>query len=116
VFALFANDRFKYTSMKGFCEDLDEGKFSLPLIHTFHNTAYAMELRGLLQRRRVEGSLTTEQKHMVLEHMKEAGSLEYTLRVLKTLYDAIEAEISRLESVFGKRNYELRLMVDVLKV
>jgi ophiobolin F synthase len=102
--------------MKGFCEDLDEGKFSLPLIHALHHTPYTMELRGILQRRRVVGSLTLEQKQIVLEHMKKAGSLDYTRGILQTLHDATEAEITRLEGTFGKPNYELRLLLDVLRV
>jgi hypothetical protein len=53
---------------------------------------------------------------MILERMKDAGSLDHTLRVLNTLYDAIEAEISRLEDGFDEKNFELRLMVKVLKV
>jgi geranylgeranyl pyrophosphate synthase len=102
--------------MKGFCEDLDEGKHSLPLIHVLHNTPYAMELKGILQQRKIKGRLTVEQKSMILERMKDAGSLGYTLRVLNTLYDAIEAEISSLEDGFDKKNFELRLMVEALRV
>ena len=75
-----------------------------------------MELRGVLQRRRSNGSLTLEQKDIVVEHLRDAGSLEYTRGVLQTLHDATEAEITRLEGVFGKRNFELRLMLDVLQV
>ena len=102
--------------MKGFCEDLDEGKYSLPLIHALHNTPYIMQLRGILQHRRFGGSLTPEQKQVILEQMKAAGSLEYTLQALKTLYAEIETEIVRLESTFGKENFELRLVLNVLKL
>ncbi|KAI1347164.1 isoprenoid synthase domain-containing protein [Xylaria sp. FL0043] len=45
-------DNKQYTAQKGFCEDLDEGKFSLPLIHALAHTDKGLQLRGLLHERR----------------------------------------------------------------
>ncbi|KAF2105873.1 fusicoccadiene synthase [Lophiotrema nucula] len=106
----------EYTAQKGFCEDLDEGKFSLPLLHALHITPHPAILRGLLQQRRYMGFLTREQKELVLEQMKQCGSLDYTYGILQTLYVAIEGEIARLEVLFGKDNFELRLLLNILKV
>ncbi|KAF3070604.1 Ophiobolin F synthase [Daldinia childiae] len=106
----------EYTTQKGFCEDLDEGKFSLPLIHALAHTDKALQLRGLLNQRRRNGQCTIEQKHLILTHMREAGSLRYVFRVLEALHTELEAEVGRLESVFGKVNHEIRLMLAMLKV
>jgi geranylgeranyl pyrophosphate synthase len=84
-----------YAAQKGAYEDLDEGKFSLPLIHTWHSSTNRIQLRGILQRRLMEGKLINEQKILVLDMMKKHGSLEYTLKVLRVLYDEMEQEIIR---------------------
>ena len=111
-----ANFHDEYTAHKGFCEDLEEGKYSLPLIHTFHDTAHGMRLRGLLQRRRFGGKLTREQKELVLEEMKCTGSLGYTLSILQTLQGEVEFKVRSLEQAFGAENFELRVLLSFLKV
>ncbi|KAK2767552.1 hypothetical protein FQN54_003710 [Arachnomyces sp. PD_36] len=105
-----------YTKQKGFCEDLDEGKYSLPLIHALQSNPRNMQLRSMLTVRRVCGKSTFEHKQLILTHLKQAGSLDYTLEVLKTLYTELEQEIGRLEKVFGIENPWLTLLLEVLKV
>jgi geranylgeranyl pyrophosphate synthase len=105
-----------YTNQKGYCEDLDEGKYSLPLIHALHCTSRGMLLRGLLQRRKVEGKLTREQKDLILFELRATGSFEYTLRTLRSLHAEIDSEIKRLERTIGKDNFELRLLLNVLQI
>ncbi|KAI0812845.1 putative geranylgeranyl pyrophosphate synthase [Xylaria sp. FL0064] len=110
-----ADDK-QYTAQKGFCEDLDEGKFSLPLIHALAHTDKGLQLRGLLHERRRRGHCTKEQKHCILRYMREAGSLTYVLKVLQALYAELEAEARRLESAFGQVNHEMRLLLALLKM
>jgi ophiobolin F synthase len=98
------------------CEDLDEGKYSLPLIHALSCTEKAHTLHGLLSRRHIAGGLTGEQKRLVLRLMREAGSLEYTLTVLRTLFVELKAETSRLGAAFGQTNHELQLILEMLRV
>jgi hypothetical protein len=47
----------EYVAQKGFAEDLDEGKYSLPLIHTLQSLPRheTIVLRNLLTQRRVAG-------------------------------------------------------------
>ncbi|KAI1335897.1 terpenoid synthase [Xylariaceae sp. FL0016] len=106
----------EYTAQKGFCEDLDEGKFSLPLIHALAHTDKPLQLRGLLHERRRKGKCSLEQKSLLLEQLREAGSLKYVLHVVQALHTQLEAEVGRLEHVFGKVNHEIRLMLALLKV
>jgi geranylgeranyl pyrophosphate synthase len=71
--------------MKGFCEDLDEGKYSLPLIHVWHNTPYAMELREILQQKYQGKAYDRAKRHDTGAHegCRESGShasgLEYVV-------------------------------------
>ncbi|KAI0116203.1 terpenoid synthase [Hypoxylon sp. NC0597] len=106
----------EYTAQKGFCEDLDEGKFSLPLIHALAHSDEAPHLRDLLHQRRRNGKCTMEQKHLILTRMREAGSLRYVLHVLQALHTELDAEVGRLERVFGQVNHEIRLMLAILQV
>ncbi|OCL09522.1 terpenoid synthase [Glonium stellatum] len=105
-----------YMAQKGFCEDLDEGKYSLPLIHVLKHTAHSTQLKDLMAQRRVTSKCTLEQKQIILGYMQEAGSLEYTLQMLRWLHVELEGEMSQLENSFGKENHELRLILELLKV
>jgi hypothetical protein len=53
---------------------------------------------------------------MILAQMREAGSLKYMHRVLEALYAQLDAEVERLECIFGKVNHEICLMLKLLKV
>jgi geranylgeranyl pyrophosphate synthase len=41
-----------YSKQKGFCEDLDKGKYSLPLIHVLAYTNIKMQLEAILLERK----------------------------------------------------------------
>ena len=106
-----------YSRQKGFCEDLDEGKYSFPLIHTLNGegTSDRLQLEALLQSRRDNGGLPREAKELVLHHLREAGSMEYTRRLLEDLQCQIDEELARLERVMGGENWILRLLMSKLK-
>lgn len=108
----------EYATQKGFCEDLDEGKFSLPLIHTLTHTdgTQARQLQDLLSERRIKGKCTMEQKRLILARMHEAGSLDYVQHVLQALHTRLDDEVEQLERTFGQLNYDIRLMLALLKV
>lgn len=75
----------QYIAKKGFCDDLSEGKFSLPLIHLLQHSAASDRVRGLLFRRK--GELSPEMKSWVLSQMKAAGSLDYVSGILEYLHE-----------------------------
>jgi geranylgeranyl pyrophosphate synthase len=109
-----------YTQQKGFCEDLDEGKFSLPLIIAFNENNKApkavAQLRGLMMQRCVNGGLTFEQKVLALNLIEEAGGISGTEKVLHSLYGEMEAELERLAGVFGAENHQLELILEMLRI
>jgi len=118
---VIANSPAQYTKQKGFCEDLDEGKYSLPLIHalgrceTFGPTHPKDNtiLRNLLSQRHVAGRMSLEQKQLFLEHLKEQGSLEYTRHAL----DALQMQLTDLAQQMGMlENEMLKALLEALKV
>ena len=108
----------EYNRQKGFCEDLDEGKYSFPLIHALNaeGTRESFQLEALLHSRRENGCLSREGKELVLEHLREAGSMEHTRRLLEDLRSQIEEEMARLEVLMGGENWILRLLMSKLKL
>ncbi|CAH0032928.1 unnamed protein product [Clonostachys rhizophaga] len=105
-----------YTNQKGFCEDLDEGKYSLPLILALTKSPRKGQINSLLVQRRVTGSLTYEQKCLILEHIRRSGALEATKTIMVSLAKELEGEVDRLGKIFGEENLELKLIQEMLKV
>ncbi|KAK4131142.1 geranylgeranyl pyrophosphate synthetase, partial [Trichocladium antarcticum] len=71
----------EYTANKGMCEDLTEGKFSFPVIHSVRSNPADMQLLNIL------GQKTTneEVKRYAVAYMESTGSFDYTRRVLRVL-------------------------------
>lgn len=106
----------QYTDQKGFCEDLDEGKYSLPLIHALETHPGNLLLRNILSTRRVHEKLTYKQKVFALEEIKASNSLDWTKFVLADLHSQVVAEIDNLERVFNKENFEIRTLLNLLRI
>ncbi|KAF2202999.1 geranylgeranyl pyrophosphate synthase [Delitschia confertaspora ATCC 74209] len=106
----------EYSSQKGFCEDLDEGKFSFPLIHCLSSNPDNQQLREILQRRRDQGYLSREHKFLVLEDLEWSGSLEYSLETLKRLQVQIENDIDKLDAETGRESWVMKALVQKLSV
>jgi geranylgeranyl diphosphate synthase type 3 len=81
----------KYMENKAFCEDLSEGKFSFPIIHSILYNAKDTRLLNILRRRTED----LETKKHAVKYMQSTGSFEYTLTVLaelkKEVTDTLEA-------------------------
>ncbi|KAJ6104679.1 isoprenoid synthase domain-containing protein [Penicillium sp. IBT 18751x] len=106
----------EYTSEKGFCEDLDEGKFSFPLIHAWNSEPPDLILRGILQERKLSGSLSVPHKKIVLDRLRRAGSMDHTLKTLERLKSEIYGAQSRIEKQAGSENWVMRLLIHRLMV
>ncbi|KAJ5388207.1 hypothetical protein N7509_010748 [Penicillium cosmopolitanum] len=95
----------QYIDSKGFCEDLDEGKYSLLLIHSLQKGDPLIQ--SILQQRKISGSLTMEMKQIILQRLKINGSLDYTLSVINELYRLIKEELEALERETKTKNWIL---------
>jgi geranylgeranyl diphosphate synthase type 3 len=84
-----------YTKNKGLCEDLTEGKFSFPIIHSIRSNPRNHQLVNILKQRTKD----EEVKLYAVSYMESTGSFAYTRRVVRelrdkaiTLIDGIEAQ------------------------
>ncbi|KPM42335.1 hypothetical protein AK830_g4208 [Neonectria ditissima] len=105
-----------YTDQKGFCEDLDEGKYSLPLIHAIQTDTEGFLLANLLSTRRAQGKLTPQQKMLVLDRIKASGGFEVTRSILSDLHVQVMTEIEGLECGFNKQNGQIRALAERLRL
>lgn len=83
-----------YTENKGLCEDLTEGKFSFPIIHSIRSNPGSHQLISILKQKTND----EEVKRYAVQYMQSTGSFEYCKVVVKdlrdralTLIDAINA-------------------------
>ncbi|KAL4994894.1 isoprenoid synthase domain-containing protein [Aspergillus recurvatus] len=106
----------EYTGQKGFCEDLDECKFSFPLIHALRTQPKNVQLRGILQQSRSAGGLDVPLKEMVLQHLRNAGTLEYTEKKMRELMERISDGILEIERGSGVCNWVVRLLIHRLRI
>ncbi|KAK4119290.1 terpenoid synthase [Parathielavia appendiculata] len=111
---------YQYTKQKGFCEDLDEGKLSFPLVHHLNNAPHhmALQVREILEQRResVAGCISDSHKKLVLQRLKDSKSFEYTRQTLKALESQIDRSIRELERLTSWENWMLRLCMQRLSV
>ncbi|KIW93047.1 uncharacterized protein Z519_06896 [Cladophialophora bantiana CBS 173.52] len=70
-----------YTKNKGLCEDLTEGKFSFPIIHSIRSNPSNLQLINILKQKTTD----EEVKRYAVKYMQGTGSFEYTKRVVREL-------------------------------
>ncbi|KAJ7662044.1 isoprenoid synthase domain-containing protein [Mycena polygramma] len=98
----------EYSSNKGFAEDLTEGKFSFPIVHSINaDTSNRQVLNSLRQR----PGTPTLKVHTISYLEKHTHSFEYTLAVLQNLENQTRAEVARLGG-----NKALEKILDLLSV
>ncbi|GAP92350.1 putative geranylgeranyl pyrophosphate synthetase [Rosellinia necatrix] len=70
-----------YTQKKGLCEDLTEGKFSFPVIHSIRSNPENQELLHILAQRPTD----VDTKKYAVKYIESTGSLEYTKQLVEIL-------------------------------
>lgn len=70
-----------YSDNKGMCEDLTEGKFSFPIIHSIRSHPDNLVLINILKQKTRDETV----KKFAVVHMEKTGSFVYTERVLSEL-------------------------------
>ncbi len=79
---------------KGFCEDITEGKFSFPIIHSIRSAPRDHRLLSILKQKPTD----IELKKYAVKYMEQTGSFAYTRKVLEGLHAEIVQEIEKLGS------------------
>lgn len=88
----------QYTANKGMCEDLTEGKFSFPVIHSIRARPGNMQLLNIL-RQKTENE---EIKRYAVAYMESTGSFDYTRRVLAVLIERARRMTDEVDDGRGK--------------
>lgn len=86
----------EYSEQKGFCEDLDEGKFSFLFVHLLEDIPkYENLILGIFRQRHVASTtpLVQESKIQILECLERTGTFEAPWQLLQDLEQRIEKEI-----------------------
>jgi geranylgeranyl diphosphate synthase type 3 len=83
------------TTNKGLCEDLTEGKFSFPIIHSIRTDPANLQLLNILKQKTTD----EEVKRYAVKYMESTGSFEYCRKVLKTLGERARKLVIEVESV-----------------
>ncbi|GLA65892.1 hypothetical protein AtubIFM54640_008092 [Aspergillus tubingensis] len=112
-----------YTEQKGFCEDLDEGKFSYPIVLCVVNHAdFGDLIEGVFRQRPTAITtggmqpLALEIKQYIVEYLETSGTFEQCRDYLMQLEGLINGEIDRIEKVTNEANPMLRLLLERLSV
>ena len=72
-----------YTETKGLCEDLTEGKFSFPIIHSIRSNPTNLQLINILKQKTTD----PEVKKYAVKYMEKTGSFAYCRKVLRELQE-----------------------------
>ncbi|KAE8446357.1 hypothetical protein EG329_012106 [Mollisiaceae sp. DMI_Dod_QoI] len=98
--------------------DLDQGNFTLPLLHllSVQETQNETQLLNMLQARKENKGMSAAMKSHLLQLLDKAGSLEYTKAALRDLQEEIMTELEEVERLFGRKNWILRLLLMRLKI
>ena len=106
-----------YASQKGFCEDLDEGKYSYPVVCALGQADNDVSmLRNVLANPREGGCLSDELKRLALKQLVSSRSLERTRTTIDRLHAEVEGTITEVEDMLQTPNWILRLLVKKLGV
>ncbi|KAI0398029.1 putative geranylgeranyl diphosphate synthase [Xylariaceae sp. FL0594] len=105
-----------YTEQKGFCEDLDEGKYSLPVIHLMQTNPEDPVLRNIWMQRRANNGCSVSHKRAILAMMHESGSLLFTAEHARSLQAQVLAKVGEIEALTGARNAQMRMIMKMLEI
>lgn len=103
----------EYSDQKGLCEDLTEGKFSFPVIHSIRSAPGNLQLMNILK-------LKTDKPEVLryaVDHMESTGSFEYTRQVIEVLIKRARGMTDEIDSSRGGgRNDGIHKILDKLVV
>lgn len=105
----------EYTEQKGFCEDLDEGKLSYPVVLCCNSDPAAGEIiLGIFRRNEKGTPLVRSVKTQILDLLRKSGALKETWKMAQQLEKETVEALSALETVLGEPNPSLRLVMELL--
>ncbi len=96
----------QYTQNKGLCEDLTEGKFSFPVIHSIRSDPQNLQLINILKQR----SNDDEVKRYAVAYMQTTGTFEYCRSVIAGLLERARAMTKLVDDGRGEGGGVLKIL------
>ncbi|MCJ1398116.1 geranylgeranyl pyrophosphate synthetase [Xylographa trunciseda] len=87
-----------YTHNKGLCEDLTEGKFSFPVIHSIRANPQDMQLINIIKQKPTDEIV----KKYAVSYMESTGSFEYCRKVIKELIEKALVLVQTVDAGAGE--------------
>ena len=88
----------EYAENKGLCEDLTEGKFSFPIIHSIRTNPTNRQLINILKQKPRD----EEVKKYAVKYMESTGSFDYCRKILRDLHEKAVAMMKSLDEGSGQ--------------
>jgi geranylgeranyl diphosphate synthase, type III len=88
----------EYSDNKGECEDLTEGKFSFPVIHSIRADPSNLQLINILKQKTTD----VQVKRYAVSYMESKGSFDYTREVLTVLIERARRTAEQIDAGRGK--------------
>merc|ERR1711977_239403 len=98
-----------YTKNKGLCEDLTEGKFSFPVIHSIRSNPANLQLINILKQKTTDDGV----KRYAVAYMETTGSFEYSRKVIKELKAKAGDLIAEMDGGSG-RGSQVKAILDMM--
>lgn len=96
----------EYSHNKGLCEDLTEGKFSFPIIHSIRAKPENLQLFNILKQKTDDEQV----KKYAVAYMEATGSFEYCRQVLRTLTEKARKLVEELDGGGNKGEKVLKIL------
>ncbi|PSN66067.1 terpenoid synthase [Corynespora cassiicola Philippines] len=91
-----------YSSLKGLCEDLTEGKFSFPVIHAIRADPSNLVLINILKQKTTDEDV----KRYAMKYLEEKGSFDYSKKIINELRQKSEELVDEAERKLGQDGVE----------
>ena len=88
----------QYSQNKGLCEDLTEGKFSFPIIHSIRTNPQNLQLLNILKQKTNDD----EVKRYAVSYMNSTGSFAYCRQVIDGLMEKARALVKVVDQDKGE--------------
>lgn len=96
----------QYSHNKGLCEDLTEGKFSFPVIHSIRANPENLQLLNILKQK----TENEQVKRYAVSYMESTGSFEYCRKVLGELTVRAKKMVEELDEGANKGTAVLKIL------
>jgi geranylgeranyl diphosphate synthase type 3 len=96
----------KYSANKGLCEDLTEGKFSFPVIHSIRSNPQNRQLLNILKLKPKDDDV----KKYAVSYMQSTKSFEYTIQKLQSLLVKGKKLVEKIDDGRGQGKGVLQIL------